>query len=151
VRQRCRYSANAVRELTEIVSRELAIFQQAEQKSVYVRAHRLRGVDCERVSVPLIGMKHAHRGIAALCSARFASDPKNAKRWFLMASMGEVAARGAPVSTEARESQRSHRAGIRARSRSWKRIPTSRLLAVPIERKGPASGHWESLRRLVTV
>ena len=39
---------------------------------------------------------------------------------------GEVAARGAPVNTEARESHRSHRAGIRARSRSRKRIRTSR-------------------------
>lgn len=35
-----------------------------------------------------------------------------------MAFSGEVAARGAPVNKEARESARSHRAGIRARSRN---------------------------------
>jgi hypothetical protein len=43
-----------------------------------------------------------------------------------MALIGEVAARGAPVSTEARESLRSHRVGIRARSRSRNRIRTPR-------------------------
>jgi hypothetical protein len=42
-----------------------------------------------------------------------------------MLLIGDVAARGAPVSTEARESQRSHRAGIRVRSRSRNRIRTS--------------------------
>jgi hypothetical protein len=42
-----------------------------------------------------------------------------------MALIGDVAARGAPVSTDAREPQRSQRAGIRARSRSRKRIVTS--------------------------
>jgi hypothetical protein len=43
-----------------------------------------------------------------------------------MALIGEVAARGAPVNTEARESQRSQRVGIRARSRPRNRIRTWR-------------------------
>ena len=67
VRQRRRDPANAVRKLAKIASREFAIFQEVEEKRIHVRAHRLHGIERERIAVPLIGMQNTHRGIAALC------------------------------------------------------------------------------------
>jgi hypothetical protein len=74
VRQRCREATSAVRQFTKVASREHPIFQQIEQKCIHVGSHRLHGIECERIAVPLICVKAAHLWIAAgreQCEPRF--------------------------------------------------------------------------------
>jgi len=67
VRQWRRDAGHAIWELTEIARGEGAILQEIEQKGVHVRAHRLHGIERERIPIALICAEYAHRGIAAMC------------------------------------------------------------------------------------
>ncbi len=66
VRERCGDPANAVGKLAKIARGKLAILQKVEQKGIYVRTHRLHGIQCERIAVPLIGMENAQRRVQPL-------------------------------------------------------------------------------------
>lgn len=70
MRQWRRDPANAIRELAEVSRGKNAIFEQIEQKGVYVRPHGLHSVKRERVAIALICMQYAHRWIAAVCEQR---------------------------------------------------------------------------------
>ncbi len=59
VRQRRGDPTNAVRKLAEVARGELAIFQEIEQERIHLGAHRLHGIERERIAIALIRVQDA--------------------------------------------------------------------------------------------